>query len=112
MARKPKLGLPLQTLRNAPDALEGRRLRGGIQEIAPSQIVSEGRLADRLAIEIDGLKDSIAAHGQRVPVLLRPLDGDRYGLIYGRRRVEACRELGLDVRAIVTEADGDQALRD
>jgi hypothetical protein len=37
MARKPKLGLPLQTLRNAPDALEGRRLRGGVFEIDPAQ---------------------------------------------------------------------------
>lgn len=45
MARKPKLGLPLQTLRNAPDAQEGRlareaeqtaRLREGITEIPVS----------------------------------------------------------------------------
>ena len=48
MARKPKLGLPLQTLRNAPDALEGRRLRGGVFEIDPAQIVTKGRLDDRL----------------------------------------------------------------
>ena len=38
MARKPKLGLPLQTLRNAPDALEGRRLRGGVFEIEPDHV--------------------------------------------------------------------------
>ena len=58
MARKPKLGLPLQTLRNAPDALEGRRLRGGVFEIDPAQIVTEGRLDDRLQIEVEGLKNS------------------------------------------------------
>ena len=112
MARKPKLGLPLQTLRNAPDALEGRRLRGGVFEIDPAQIVTEGRLDDRLQIEVEGLKNSISKNGQRVPVLVRPLEGDRYNLIYGRRRLEACRELGIKVRAIVTEVDGDQALRD
>lgn len=112
MARKPKLGLPLQTLRNAPDALEGRRLRGGVFEIDPGQIETAGRLDDRLQIEIEGLKASIAAHGQRVPILLRPLEGDRYSLIYGRRRLEACRDLGIKVRAIVTEMGGDQALRD
>ncbi len=112
MARKPKLGLPLQTLRNAPDALEGRRLRGGVFEIDTGQIETAGRLDDRLQIEIEGLKASISKNGQRVPVLVRPLEGDRYSLIYGRRRLEACRELGIKVRAIVTEVEGDQALRD
>lgn len=112
MARKPKLGLPLQTLRNAPDALEGRRLRGGVFEIAPDHIETTGRLDDRLQIEVEGLKASISKNGQRVPILVRPLEGDRYSLIYGRRRLEACRELGIRVRAIVTEVEGDQALRD
>lgn len=112
MARKPKLGLPLQTLRNAPDALEGRRLRGGVFEIEPDHIETSGRLDDRLQIEIAGLKASISRSGQRVPILVRPLDGDRYSLIYGRRRLEACRDLGIKVRAIVTDMDGDQALRD
>ena len=55
MARKPKLGLPLQTLRNAPDALEGRRLRGGVFEIEPDHVETVGRLDDRLQIEIAGL---------------------------------------------------------
>jgi ParB family chromosome partitioning protein len=112
MARKPKLGLPLQTLRNAPDALEGRRLRGGVFEIEPDQIETVGRLDDRLHVEIEGLKASIQNNGQRVPILVRPLDADRYRLIYGRRRLEACRSLGIKVRAIVTEIDGEQALRD
>jgi len=112
MARKPKLGLPLQTLRNAPDALEGRRLRGGVFEIEPGQIETAGRLDDRLQIETEGLKASISRNGQRVPILVRPLEGERYSLIYGRRRLEACRELGIKVRAIVTEMEGDQALRD
>ena len=112
MARKPKLGLPLQTLRNAPDALEGRRLRGGVFEIDPGHIATTARLNDRLHIDIESLKASIAKNGQRVPILVRPLEGDRYSLIYGRRRLEACRELGIEVRAIVTEVEGDQALRD
>jgi ParB family transcriptional regulator, chromosome partitioning protein len=112
MARKPKLGLPLQTLRNAPDALEGRRLRGGVYEIDPDRIETAGRVDDRLQIEIEGLKASIYKNGQRVPILVRPLEGDRYSLIYGRRRLEACRDLGMKVRAIVTEMEGEQALRD
>lgn len=112
MARKPKLGLPLQTLRNAPDALEGRRLRGGVFEIEPDLIETDGRLDDRLQLEVEGLKASIHRNGQRVPILVRPVEGDRYSLIYGRRRLEACRDLGIKVRAIVTEVEGEQALRD
>ncbi|AZY95629.1 MULTISPECIES: ParB/RepB/Spo0J family partition protein [unclassified Paracoccus (in: a-proteobacteria)] len=112
MARKPKLGLPLQTLRNAPDALEGRRLRGGIFEIETGDIDTTGRLDDRLHIEIESLKVSISKNGQRVPILVCPIEGDRYRLIYGRRRLEACRELGIKVRAIVTEVESDQPLRD
>lgn len=112
MARKPKLGLPLQTLRNAPDAMEGRRLRGGVFEIDPAQIETAGRLDDRLHVEIEGLKSSIEKNGQRVPILVRPIEADHYSLIYGRRRLEACRELGIKVRAIVTEMEGDQPLRD
>ncbi|MCC5975222.1 MAG: ParB/RepB/Spo0J family partition protein [Rubellimicrobium sp.] len=112
MARKPKLGLPLQTLRNAPDALDGRRLRGGVFEIDPDHVETAGRLDDRLQIEIAGLKASIAGNGQRVPILVRPLEGDRYSLLFGRGWLEACGELGIMVRAIVTEMEGDQALRD
>ncbi|MAY85190.1 MAG: plasmid partitioning protein RepB [Pseudooceanicola sp.] len=112
MARKPKLGLPLQTLRNAPDALEGRRLRGGVFEIDPMQIETVGRFDDRLEVDVDGLKNSISKNGQRVPILVRPLENDRYALIYGRRRLEACRALNIKVRAIVTEVDGEQALKD
>lgn len=121
MARKPKLGLPLQTLRNAPDAQEGRlareaaetsRLREGITDIAPALIDTDGRLDDRLQLDIDDLTASIAASGQRVPILVRPGDGGRYRLIYGRRRVAACAALGRPVRAIVTDLDDDQALKD
>ncbi|MDO6587224.1 ParB/RepB/Spo0J family partition protein [Salipiger sp. 1_MG-2023] len=121
MARKPKLGLPLQTLRNAPDAQEGRlareaeqsaRLREGITEIPVSQIDTDGRLEDRLSLDLAELQASIAAGGQRVPILVRPGDGGRYQLIYGRRRLAACEALGLPVRAIVADLDDDQALKD
>lgn len=112
MVRKPRLGLPLQTLRNAPDAQEGRRLRGGVLDIDPARIETDGRLDDRLLTGVDGLRDSIARNGQRVPVLVRPLGEDRFALIYGRRRLEACRDLGLKVRAIVTETAEDAGLRD
>jgi len=112
MARKSKLGLPLQTLRNASDVQDARRLRDGVAELDPDRIDFEGRFDDRLQLDLDSLKSSIEANGQRVPILVRPYEGDRYSLIYGRRRLEACRELGIPIRAIVTETNGDQSLKD
>lgn len=47
-----------------------------------------------------------------MPILVRPGDGGRYQLIYGRRRLAACEALGLPVRAIVADLDDDQALKD
>lgn len=115
MSRKPRLGQAnpaLSSLYSAPDVLEARRQRGGGQvEIDPSAVDYQGRLSDRLLVEVEGLKNSILQHGQRVPILVRPLGADRFQLIYGRRRLEACRELGILVRAIVTEIGDEEALK-
>lgn len=112
MARRAKLNPALSTLYNAPDVRETRRLRGGIEELDPALIDTDGRLQDRLELDVTELSSSIAANGQRVPILVRPTGAGRHALIYGRRRLEACRQLGLSVRAIVTDLDDDQALKD
>ncbi|WP_121068060.1 plasmid partitioning protein RepB [Chachezhania antarctica] len=112
MARKAKLNPALSTLYNAPDVRENRRLRGGISDVSPDLIDVAGRMEDRLQIDVTDLTASIRQNGQRVPILLRPADGDRFTLVYGRRRLEACRQLGINVRAIVTELEDDQALKD
>lgn len=112
MARRAKLNPALSTLYNAPDVRENRRLRGGISEVDPALIDTGGRLEDRLQIDVTDLKASVERNGQRVPILLRPAEGGRYSLIYGRRRLEACRQLGKPVRAIITELEDDQALKD
>ena len=48
---------------------------------------------------------SVREHGQQVPVLLRPHpnEPDRYQIAYGHRRVDALREAGLPVRAVVRQ---------
>lgn len=115
MSRRPRLGQAnpaLGTLYNAPDLQESRRLRNGIAEIQPDLIETSGRFDDRMEVDVDGLKASIAQNGQRVPILVRPLSEGRYQLIYGRRRLEALRQLGQPVRAIVTELDPQQSLKD
>ncbi len=76
-------------------------------------LIDESRFADRLNIE-DGIHDlakSIQTRGQQVPVLVRPKeDQDRYEVVYGRRRIAACRALGKPVRAFVVQMNDEEAL--
>ncbi len=96
---------------------------GGIQEIDTNLILSWGP-KDRLDIEltavnsdeplesIQELAASIAGAGQQVPVLLRP-SKDRDGhfeVIYGQRRILACRYLNVPVRALIRTLDDTDAL--
>lgn len=50
------------------------------------------------------LCQSIASEGQIAPVALRP-QGDGFDVVYGHRRVAACRSLGRSVRAVVVDTD-------
>jgi len=57
------------------------------------------------------LKSSIKDGGQQVPILVRRAGTEgRFEIIYGRRRLRACRELGLKVRANVQDLDDATAL--
>jgi ParB family chromosome partitioning protein len=92
----------------------------GIQEISPQDILPWGP-QDRLGAEltavnshetVEELAESIKTNGQQVPVLLRPSreqDG-KFEVIYGRRRVLACRMAGVAVKALVRTMDDGQAL--
>ena len=82
-----------------------------IVEVDPRMVDPAG-MRDRLdADDLAGLTESIRAHGQQVPVLLRvnPNDPERYQVVYGRRRVAALKALGQPVRAMVRDLD-DRAL--
>ena len=89
-------------------------VRDGLRDIEPGLIEEQG-LVDRIGeTEEDdaALRDSLARHGQLVPVLLRPsaTAPERYEVIYGRRRVRAAKALGLPVKAIVRPLDGEEAV--
>lgn len=61
----------------------------------------------------DGLNElvsSIREHGQKVPVLVRRTSDGTLEIVYGRRRLLACRELGQKVRATVMEMTDEEAL--
>lgn len=55
------------------------------------------------------LMDEInAAGGNAQPVKVRPKQGGRFEIVFGHRRVEACRRLGIDVFAIIEDVDDKQ----
>lgn len=107
---------------NAPalGALQGSL--SAIREVDPNLIDDWGpqdRLDGFTAVNSDeteedgleALKDSIASGGQQVPILLRKGKTDgRYEIIYGRRRLKACHELGIKVRANIQDLDDATAL--
>lgn len=43
--------------------------------------------------KVDELADSILQGGMKTPIMVRP-DGDRFVLVEGLHRLEACRKLG------------------
>lgn len=85
-----------------------------IQEINPDLILDSSH-QDRLLIdddEVKGLRESIAAHGQQVPILVRPhseLSG-QFEIVYGRRRLLAIRALGIPAKALVRSLDDKEAI--
>jgi ParB family chromosome partitioning protein len=59
---------------------------------------------------LDDLVSSIHEHGQKVPVLVRRISNGSLEIVYGRRRLLACRKLGQKVRATVMEMTDEEAL--
>lgn len=78
-----------------------------VVEIDPG-LIDPGGLADRLESDADAdatLRQSIADHGQQVPVLVRPhpQTPGRFQIVFGRRRVLALRDLGQQVKALIRD---------
>lgn len=69
--------------------------------------IDDSKIADRILIDVDpafdALVETIAEHGQQVPILVRPSPSEsgRFEIAYGRRRLKAAERLGRPVRAIV-----------
>jgi ParB family chromosome partitioning protein len=92
---------------------------GGIQEIDTSLILPWGP-QDRLELtavntadeDVQDLAESVENSGQQVPVLLRPAEhrDGKFEVIYGRRRILACQQLGVPVKALIRTLDDSEAL--
>jgi ParB family chromosome partitioning protein len=76
--------------------------------------IDRSKIADRIPIDVDpaldALVESIAVHGQQVPVLVRPSPGvaGRFQIVYGRRRLTAAEKLARPVHAIVRQLSDAQ----
>jgi len=114
------MGLSLGTL--SEEVQEARKLRAALAagetvvELDTAHLenspfrdrLSEGARNDE---EFAALVESMREHGQQVPILVRRHpDAEKaargiYQIAYGHRRVQAARELGVPVRAVVRELD-------
>lgn len=75
-------------------------------------LIRMSAIADRIdpGADLDDLVASIREHGQKVPVLVRKLPDGTLEIVYGRRRLLACRQLGQKVRASVMEMTDEEAI--
>lgn len=88
-------------LREVTEGLHQARETGRmVIDLPLEDVVQDHLLRDRMTLErddLDALKASIAAHGQRIPAEVTPLPGQdgprRYGLVSGWRRLRALGEL-------------------
>lgn len=77
-----------------------------VQELDPA-LIDESRWANRHDASYEGdafagLKSEISSAGGNVqPIKIRPKGDGRYEVIFGHRRLRACKELGLKVRAMI-----------
>lgn len=92
-----------------------------IRELDPAQIDDWGpsdRMTEFTTVNaedegdsFDTLLASIRDSGQQVPILVRKHGSEgRFQVIYGRRRLQACRTLGIKVKANVQDLDDATAL--
>lgn len=77
-----------------------------------THLIQMSAVMDRIdpADGLDTLIASISEHGQKVPVLVRKIPGGTFEIVYGRRRLLACRALGQKVRATVMEMSDEEAI--
>lgn len=83
-------------------------------EIDP-HMIHAGGVQDRLESDEgqdSDLRRSIHEYGQQVPVLVRPHPDKEghYQIVYGRRRVLAARDLGMQIKALVRDLDDKELI--
>ena len=78
-------------------------------------VIEENGPKDRLSFtdaDVLTLAESIKAHGQQVPIMVRPIADKpgHYKIVYGRRRLRALRSLGIPAKALVRSLSDEEAI--
>jgi ParB family chromosome partitioning protein len=78
-------------------------------------VIEENGPKDRLSFndaDVVTLTESIKAHGQQVPIMVRPVADKpgHYKIVYGRRRLRALRSLGIPAKALVRSLSDEEAI--
>lgn len=78
-------------------------------------VIEENGPKDRLSFtdaDVVTLAESIKAHGQQVPIMVRPIADTpgHYKIVYGRRRLRALRSLGIPAKALVRSLSDEEAI--
>ena len=116
--RRYRSNIPVvQRLQEVEEASLEERLaaEGKVFLMLKPETVKETRYRDRIDAsfedsEFQALKASIKSDGQMSPIGVRPVEGGAYEVIFGHRRLRACRELGFDVKAMVLTDVDDRKL--
>ncbi|MCL6414230.1 ParB/RepB/Spo0J family partition protein [Aestuariirhabdus sp. Z084] len=117
-AKKRGLGRGLDALLSGsalPDASDGNQsvTDGKLTEI-PVEFIQRGKYQPRRDMHPEALEElanSIKVQGVMQPIVVRPIDIDRYEIIAGERRWRATQKAGLDrIPAIVREVPDEAAI--
>ena len=78
-------------------------------------VIEENGPKDRLSFtdaDVVSLAESIKAHGQQVPIMVRPITDKpgHYKIVYGRRRLRALRSLSMPAKALVRSLSDEEAI--
>ncbi|MHA6198111.1 ParB/RepB/Spo0J family partition protein [Pseudomonas wadenswilerensis] len=116
--KKRGLGRGLDALLSGPtvSALEEQAVKVDKKELQhlPVELIQRGKYQPRRDMDpqaLEELAQSIKGQGVMQPIVVRPIDGDRYEIIAGERRWRATQLAGLDtIPAMVRDVPDEAAI--
>jgi ParB family transcriptional regulator, chromosome partitioning protein len=116
VAKKRGLGRGLDALlggmQSEPEARTQRPGDADSLRRLPVDLIQRGRYQPRREFDAETLRElaeSIAAQGVIQPIIVRPVENDRYELIAGERRWRAAQQAGLDEIPVVIKEVTEEA---
>lgn len=110
VAKKRGLGRGLDAL--LADVQQSETVENETLQHFPLDKIQPGKYQPRMDMSQDSLEelaDSIKAQGLVQPIVVRPVDGNRYEIIAGERRWRACRMAGLETVPVIIKDVSDRS---